>query len=178
MSGHKDPCFACMLIDSSPLRHPRARLYGPHRPACVPAGRVRDRAPSSCAPAPRRSTLRLPTQSFSRLGRIAQQIVYFGRPEIARVGFNVLRPIEPAACRRYIQKFANRMRFAGRDHVIVRLGLLQHQPHRFDVVAGIAPIARASRFPRNSFFCSPILMRPSARVILRVTKVSPRRSDS
>jgi hypothetical protein len=39
-------------------------------------------------------------------------------------------------------------------------------------------VSAASRFPRNSFVWRPALMRPTARVILRVTKVSPRRGDS
>ena len=36
---------------------------------------------------------------------------------------------------------ADGVRLAGRDHVVVRLVLLQHQPHRAHVVAGEAPVA-------------------------------------
>ena len=35
-----------------------------------------------------------------------------------------------------------------------------------------------SRFPSRSWSCSPHAIRPAARVIFRVTNVSPRRSDS
>ncbi len=33
------------------------------------------------------------------------------------------------------------MRLAGRQHVVVRLVLLQHHPHALDIVAGMAPVA-------------------------------------
>ena len=39
------------------------------------------------------------------------------------------------------------MRLAGRDHVVVRRGLLQHAPHGIDVVAGEAPVAARLQVP-------------------------------
>ena len=38
-------------------------------------------------------------------------------------------------------EFAHAMALAGRKHVIVGLVLLQHEPHAFDVIAGVPPIA-------------------------------------
>jgi hypothetical protein len=40
-----------------------------------------------------------------------------------------------------LDELAHRMGFAGGEHVIVGLGLLQHQPHAFHKVARMAPIA-------------------------------------
>ena len=42
---------------------------------------------------------------------------------------------------RELAELPHRVRLAGRDHVVVRLVLLEHQPHRLDVVARIAPVA-------------------------------------
>ena len=38
-------------------------------------------------------------------------------------------------------ELADRVGFAGGDHVVVGLLLLEHQPHRLDVVAGESPVA-------------------------------------
>ena len=70
------------------------------------------------------------------------------------------------------------MGFAGGDDVIVGLVLLQHQPHRLDVVAGEAPVALGVEVAEEQLVLQAALMRAAARVILRVTKVSPRRGDS
>src|SRR5581483_5184413 len=40
-----------------------------------------------------------------------------------------------------LDEVADTVRDAARDDVVVRLLLLQHQPHRADVVAGVAPVA-------------------------------------
>ena len=40
-----------------------------------------------------------------------------------------------------LDEFAHRVRLAGRQHVIVGLVLLQDQPHAFDIVARMAPVA-------------------------------------
>ncbi len=48
------------------------------------------------------------------------------------------RPTWPKATS---HELAHRVRLAGGDDVVVRLVLLEHQPHRLDVVAGVAPVA-------------------------------------
>ena len=40
-----------------------------------------------------------------------------------------------------LDEFPHRMRFAGRQDIIVGLVLLKDAPHSFDIVAGVAPIA-------------------------------------
>ena len=47
------------------------------------------------------------------------------------------------------------MAFAGGDHVIVRIGLLEHQPHRFHVLAGVAPIALRLQVAQPDFLALP-----------------------
>ena len=41
-----------------------------------------------------------------------------------------------------VDELAHRVLLAGRDHVILGLVLLQHQPLRLDVVARVAPVAQ------------------------------------
>ena len=76
-----------------------------------------------------------------------------------------------------VDELANGARLAGGDHVIVRLRLLQHQPHRLDVVAGIAPVALRVEIAQPQRRLQTGLMRATTAVILRVTKFSaaPRR---
>jgi hypothetical protein len=39
-------------------------------------------------------------------------------------------------------EFTHRMGLAGREHVVVRLGLLQHHPHPLHIVARMPPVAQ------------------------------------
>jgi hypothetical protein len=99
----------------------------------------------------------MPSELGSRLCRIAKQHVDFGRPEVTGVYFDkdtaVARiyalffqagtfPFQaPAdACKRFLDKFSNRMRLTGRQHIIVGHWLLNNEPHPFYVIACVAPI--------------------------------------
>jgi hypothetical protein len=42
-------------------------------------------------------------------------------------------------------ELAHRVLLAGRDHVVARLGLLQHQPLHLDVVPRVAPVAQRAQ---------------------------------
>ena len=53
----------------------------------------------------------------------------------------MLRRIELYAREGEIDELAHRMGLAGGDHEVLGLVLLQHEPHRLDVVAGEAPVA-------------------------------------
>src|ERR1700722_4540843 len=50
-------------------------------------------------------------------------------------------PFQFEAIENHLEKFLHRMSLAGGNYVVVGLILLQHQPHRLDVVAGESPIA-------------------------------------
>ena len=100
-----------------------------------------------------------PAELGARLGRIAEQQVDLGRPEIARVDLDQdaagrwhRRPVSSTPLprqtiraadlgERALDEFAHRVRLAGRQHIIVGLVLLQDQPHAFDIVARMAPVA-------------------------------------
>ena len=43
---------------------------------------------------------------------------------------------------REVDEIMDRVARSGRDHVVVGLGLLQHQPHRLHVVARVPPVPR------------------------------------
>ncbi len=66
----------------------------------------------------------------------------------------------------------------GRDHEVFSGLGLQHQPHRLDIVTGKAPVTPCVEVPNASGTVRPFLSSATALVILRVTKVSPRRGDS
>ena len=56
--------------------------------------------------------------------------------------------------------------------------LLQHPPHRVDVVAGEAPVAPRVEVAQPELVASPSLIRATPSVTLRVTNSMPRRGDS
>src|SRR4051794_22889249 len=47
------------------------------------------------------------------------------------------------------------MSFAGRDDIIVRLRLLKHEPHGYDVVLGPAPVPLAFQTAKRQFLIEP-----------------------
>ena len=83
-----------------------------------------------------------PFQDALRFRRVADQPVDFGRAHEARIDHDVrLERSQPRDLEGDPHEVAHAMRPARRDHVIVGLVLLEHQPHRAHVVAGKAPIA-------------------------------------
>src|SRR5271170_3278968 len=114
-----------------------------------------------------------PAQLALRLGRIAEQLVDLGRPEVARidrhqrlvrlvVGPGLLdavatpydAPPDMGECG--FDEFAYRMGFAGGEHVIVGLRLLQHQPHAFHIVARMAPVALGVEIAEKQLALQPM----------------------
>ena len=119
--------------------------------------------------------------SFSRaLRRVADEQVDLGRPHEARVLHDVSGPVVDADLgERDVEQLADRVRLAGGDDVVVGLVLLQHPPHRLDVVAGEAPVALGVEVAQRDA-CPAGRARCAATAIdtLRVTNSGPRRGDS
>ena len=78
---------------------------------------------------------------MSRLGGVADEVVDLGRPQELGVDDHMLVQVESRVLERDLDELAHRVLLAGRDHVVVGLVGLEHQPHRLDVVAGVAPVA-------------------------------------
>jgi hypothetical protein len=68
-------------------------------------------------------------------------MVDFRRAQQRRIGTHVASPVETDVAERDLHELADGMTDASGDDVVIRLVLLQHQPHRAHVVAGIAPVA-------------------------------------
>ena len=71
-------------------------------------------------------------------------------------------------------EFAYRMALAGGEHIIVGLVLLQDQPHPLHKVARMSPVAPGIEIAEEELLLQPMRIEATARVIFRVTKVSPR----
>ena len=82
----------------------------------------------------------LPAELLARLGRVADELVDLGWPEKRGIGHDVAVVIEPDMGEGDFEEVAHRVGFARGDNVVVRFVLLQHQPHRLHVIAGVAPV--------------------------------------
>src|SRR5262249_9679005 len=118
---------------------------------------------------------RLPFENPSGFRHVAPKLVHLGGTEIPWVDLHVSLPIEVQMSESQLEELAHRMRFAGGDDEVLRLLLLQHQPHRLHVVRRVTPIPlgveiaevelvlqaeldsrrSASDFTRNKCFASP-----------------------
>ena len=85
--------------------------------------------------------LGLPSEDPPGLRGVADQLVDLGRAHEPLVLLDVRLPVVDAdVAERGGEVVADRVCLAGRDDVVVGLLLLEHQPHRLDVVAGEAPV--------------------------------------
>src|SRR5918994_478912 len=101
--------------------------------------------------------LRLPAEHLAGLGRVADQQVDLGGPEELLVDHHVLLPVEAHPPERQLAELTHRVGLAGGDHVVVGLILLEHEPHRLDVVAGVAPVALGVDVPHAQLVGQPEL---------------------
>ena len=113
----------------------------------------------------------LPWKHRQRAGRFPQG----GRTWIV---LYVRLPIQIGVGESCLGKFTHGMRFAGSHDEIIAFPKLQNSPNTFHVLRRKPQSRFASKLPRNNSFCSPCLIAATARVILRVTNVSPRRGLS
>ncbi len=112
------------------------------------ATRAGARAPGRClraAPAPSRAPRRASRarrQSSARCARAVTRVTLEvrGAPE-RRVGRHVLAPVEARLAERGRDEFLEAREPSRRDHVIRRRVLLEHAPHRLDVLGRPAPVA-------------------------------------
>ena len=77
-----------------------------------------------------------------------------------------------------LAEFAHGVLLAGGDNEVLGSRMLENEPHTLHIVLGIAPVAQRREVAEIELVLLPWAIRAAARVILRVTKVSPRRSLS
>ncbi|TQD77653.1 hypothetical protein C1H46_036814 [Malus baccata] len=100
---------------------------------------------------------RLPTQHLLRLARIPFQIIHLRRPQVPLVDHHVVSPVQSHVPKRHLQELLHRVRLLRRHHVVVRLLLLQHHPHRLHVVAGKTPVPRRLQIPQKQLALQSLL---------------------
>ena len=79
-------------------------------------------------------------------------MVHLRRAHEARVDPHVLLGIEVEVAERDVHELLHAVRLAGGDHVVVRLVLLEHHPHRLDVILGVAPVALGVHVAERELF--------------------------
>src|SRR5262249_9195556 len=82
-----------------------------------------------------------PAEHTARLRGVPDQVIDLGRAEQRGVLTHPTARVDPDDAERDLDQVAHRVRLPGRHHVIVGDRLLEHAPHRLDVVAGEAPVA-------------------------------------
>ena len=96
---------------------------------------------------------RLPAKLLLCFGRVADETIDLGRANEARIDHDVgLVRAEPCCLERHAQKIANAVRLARCDDVVIRFVLLQHHPHRANIVAGESPIAMRVKVAETQLF--------------------------
>lgn len=82
----------------------------------------------------------LPTELFFGLGRISLQNIYLRGPKVSGIDLHVIPPVQTHIRKGFFYKLPDRVGLSRADHIVVRLVLLQHPPHRLDVFRRIAPV--------------------------------------
>src|SRR4029079_11430079 len=98
-----------------------------------------------------------PTELLARLGRIAQEMPHLGWTEITRINFNqhtvgaaldadlletTSAPFNraPDTSKSLLHELLHGVAFPSGQHIIIGFRLLQHHPHAFDKISGVAPV--------------------------------------
>src|SRR5262245_38230476 len=82
-----------------------------------------------------------PAEHAARLRGVPDQVIDLRRAEQRGVLAHPTRRVDADDAERDLDEIAHRVRLPGRHHVVVRDRLLEHAPHRLDIVAGEAPVA-------------------------------------
>ncbi len=84
--------------------------------------------------------LRLPAELGPGLGGIAAQLVDLRGPVVGGVDQDVAAPVQAGVGEGDLAELLDGVALPRRDHVVVGPVLLQHPPHRLDVLGGVAPV--------------------------------------
>src|SRR5258708_5810110 len=96
--------------------------------------------------------MRAPAKRSAGFRRIADQEVYLSRAVKQFVSDHIIAVVETRQRESHLAKLADRMSLTGGHHVIIRHFLLEHHPHGFDVIGGVAPIAAGFEVPKANLF--------------------------
>src|SRR2546430_16727273 len=88
-----------------------------------------------------------PAQPGSRLAGVATQVGNLRGTKVRLVHLDMVLPVEPDQPESELDQLADRPLDTGGDDVISGLVLLQHHPHRLDVILGLAPVALGIEIP-------------------------------
>ena len=101
--------------------------------------------------------LGLPAELAAGLRRIADEEVDLGRPLVAGVEPDVFFPVEPEERERLLENSRTLWVSFGRDDVVVRPVLLEHEPHHLHVLLGVAPVALGLEVAEEELVLEPDL---------------------
>src|SRR5918999_704890 len=100
---------------------------------------------------------RLPSQLLAGFAGVADQVLDLCGTQEAGVDSDVFLRVEPDMVEGDPHQVANRMGLARGDHEVVRLVVLEHEPHGLDVVLGVAPIALGIEVAEGELLLKPEL---------------------
>ena len=107
---------------------------------CSPASRSRS-ASTMISTSFSNEILRFPAELLPGLGGVSDEMVDLRRAHERRIGLDVVARLEAGVRESEVGEFLHGVLLPCRDHVVVGLLLLEHQPHRLDVVACEAPVS-------------------------------------
>src|SRR5207237_1991373 len=89
----------------------------------------------------------LPAELRPRPRRVADKVVDLGWAQELRIDRDVALGVEPDVPEGGADELLHRVRVSRGDDEVLRLLLLEHQPHRLDIVTGEAPVALRLQVP-------------------------------
>ena len=81
-----------------------------------------------------------PAETYPGLAGIAAEVGDLGRTEVGLIDLDIVLPLEPDESEGEFNQLPDAPLHTGGDHIVVRLLLLEHQPHGLDIVFGVTPV--------------------------------------
>ena len=82
---------------------------------------------------------------------IAKELLHLGWSEVPGINLNKVGVVQADMFEGQFAETTNGNHFSSRNHVIVRLILLQHPPHGFDVISGKTPVSLRIEVAKEQF---------------------------
>src|SRR5665213_4008248 len=93
----------------------------------------------------------MPAKMLPSFTWVSEQIFDFSRTIVPRIDLHKGAPIQVEAGKSDLEELSNSVAFTRSDHIVDRLILLEHPPHRLHIFWSIPPIAASFQISKIEF---------------------------
>src|SRR5262249_34062276 len=98
-----------------------------------------------------------PAQALFRFRGVGEEHIDLRGAQVPSISSNEVLPVEPDLAEGELEELTYRVGLASPDHEVIRHVVLEHPPHRLDIVGCVAPVAFGVDVSQEKFFLKAVL---------------------